>query len=101
MPRLVPIDRPDVPPLAITPRLRTQLIYFCRPAGSPGVPALAEGEFYFDPEDVAKTLDDGVVLLISPLDTDNATEVEISEEQEALLNWLQQQGVRHVRLADS
>jgi hypothetical protein len=43
-------------------------------------------------------MDEGVFFLVSPLDTANMTEVELSEEQEVLLHWLQAQRVQHVRL---
>ena len=43
---------------------------------------------------------EGVFLLVSPLDTDNMTEVELSEEQETLLNWLDRHKVEHVRAAE-
>ena len=36
--------------------------------------------------------------LVSPLDTANMTEVELSEEQEDFLNWLKSSDVRHVRV---
>lgn len=95
---LVPLDRPEVAPRPISPRLRTQLVYFCSAQGAPGVPAVGEHEFYFAEHDVAKWLDDGVMYLVSPLDTANMTEVELSEEQESFLQWLQSRKVHHVRL---
>jgi hypothetical protein len=98
--RLEPLDRPDVPPRAISPRLRSQLVYFASAPGSPGVPGLGEDELYFDAAEVARVLDDGVIRLVSPLDTANATEVELSDEQEDLLDWLKSHGVRHVRLVE-
>ncbi len=96
--RLVAIDRPEVAPLAISERLRSQLVYFA------GVPDPAEGpppgehEFVFTPTDVARWADEGVFYLVSPLDTDRMTEVELSEEQETLVQWLHRQGVRRARL---
>lgn len=96
---LKPIDRPEVSPREISPRLRGQLVYFASAAGAAGVPDLKEGEYYFDEGDVARWLDEGVFHLVSPLDTANMTEVELTEEQEALLGWLQANGVRHVRLS--
>lgn len=98
--KLVPVDRPEVAPLPISPRLRSQLVYFISAPGAPGVPPLAEGEFFFAAGDVARWLDDGVIYLVSPLDTANQTEVELSEEQEALLNWLKVNRVQHARLAE-
>src|SRR5436305_6696019 len=97
---LVPVDRPEVAPLPISARLRTQIVYFVTPAGSPGVPPLGEGEYWIAADEVARWLDDGVIALISPLDTANTTEVELTEEQEALLAWLQSNQVQHVRVVE-
>ncbi len=94
---LVPIDRPEVAPMAITPRLRNQLVYFMSPRDTPGIPTLGDDDFWFDGGEVAKWVDEGVFYLVSPLDTDNMTEVELSEEQEALLAWLHAHRVHHVR----
>jgi hypothetical protein len=76
------------------------LVYFMTPAGSPGVPDLAEDEFWIARDHVAKWLDEGVFYLVSPLDSANATEVELSEEQEALLGWLAKHGIQHVRVVE-
>lgn len=99
-PRLKPVDRPEVPALPISARLQGQLVYFMTPPGSPGVPELAEGEYWIARDEVARWLDEGVFFLVSPLDSANATEVEITEEQEALLAWLQKNDVQHVRLLE-
>jgi hypothetical protein len=99
-PRLVPLDRPDVPPLSISPRLRGQLVYFMTPPGTAGLPDLAENEFWFRSDEVAGWLDEGVIYLVSPLDSANATEVELSDEQEALFAWLQKHAIQHVRLEE-
>jgi hypothetical protein len=99
-PRLKPLDRNDLAPLPISDRLRGQLVYFMTPPGSPGLPPIEEHEFWFAREEVAKWLDEGVFYLVSPLDSANATEVELTEEQESLLTWLQKNGVQHVRATD-
>jgi hypothetical protein len=96
-PRLKPLDRLDLAPLPITDRLRGQLVYFMTPPGSPGLPPLEDDEFWFDRDEVAKWLDEGVFYLVSPLDSANATEVELTEEQESLLIWLRKHDVQHVR----
>src|SRR5438045_261177 len=44
---LVPLDRPEVKPLPISPRLRTQLVYFMSTPGTLGVPALGQDEYWF------------------------------------------------------
>lgn len=98
--KLVSLDRPEVPPFPLSTRLRSQLVYFMTLANSPGVPALGEDEYWFASGDVGKWLSDGVFYLVSPLDTENMTEVELSEEQEVFLGWLDKHGVQHVRVVE-
>ena len=95
---LIAVDHPEVAPRPISPRLRSQLNYFMTPADTPGLPALGEGEYWIAAVDVARWLDEGVIFLVSPLDTANMTEVELSEEQETLLRWLRNHDVQHVRV---
>ena len=99
-PILVPIDHTDVPPRAISRHLRSQLVYFMSAPGEAGVPALAENEYWFAAADVARWVDEGVFYLVSPLDSANMTEVELTEEQEALLQWLKDRGIQHVRVEE-
>ena len=99
-PRLLPVERPDVSPLTISERLRGQLVYFMTPPGSAGVPTLEESEYWMARDEVARWLDEGVFYLVSPLDSANATEVEITEEQEALFLWLNKHGIQHLRLVE-
>ena len=97
MPRLslAVIDRPEVLPLTISARLRSQLVYFAVPVNPP-----IEGELAFSEQEVEKWLDEGVIELISPLDTANMTEVELEEEQETMLLWLKQQKAWRVRIIE-
>lgn len=97
---LVSVDHSGISPLPISARLRSQLVYFMSSAGTEGVPALAENEFWFARDEVARWLDEGVFYLVSPLDSANMTEVEITEEQEAFLSWLNRNQVQHVRAVD-
>jgi hypothetical protein len=96
--KLIPLDRPDLPPFPISERLRGQLAYFVSGPEAPDRPELGEGEYWFDRDEVAGWLADGVIYLVSPLDSDNATEVELSEEQEEFLGWLSANKVRHARV---
>ena len=96
-PRIRPLDHPELPPLPISARLRSQLIYFAATA-APGAEALGDDEYRFPAEAVAESLESGVVALISPLDTANMTEIELSEEQETFLQWLADHHVEHVRV---
>ena len=95
-----PINRQGVSPRELTSRFRSQLVYFMSSNGEPGVPALGEGEFWFATDQVAQWLDDGVFYLVSPLDTANMTEVELTEEQEDFLQWLSTNQVQHVRIVE-
>ncbi|GAC1449701.1 MAG: hypothetical protein NVSMB9_33680 [Isosphaeraceae bacterium] len=96
---VTPVDVEGVAPREISPRLRSQLVYFQQAQGTPGVPPLREDELWFDPVEVARWIDDGVFFLVSPLDTANMTELELSEEQEDFLKWLQTHAVQRVRLS--
>ena len=98
--KLASVDHPEVTPLLISARLRSQLVYFMASVAAPGVPALGENEFWFAPDEVAKWLDEGVFYLVSPLDSANMTEVELTEEQEAMLFWLNRHQVQHVRAVE-
>src|SRR5262245_506100 len=98
--RLQPVDRPEVPPLPISAWLRSQLVYFMTAPGESGVPALGEDEYWIARENVERWLDEGVFSLVSPLDSANATEVELTDEQEVLLTWLHKNRIRHVRVVE-
>jgi hypothetical protein len=97
---LVALDRPDVRPLAISPRMRGQLVYFMAAPSAAGMPTLGENEYWFARDEVKKWVDEGVFYLVSPLDSANMTEVELTEEQEALLSWLDKNQIQHVRVRE-
>jgi hypothetical protein len=97
---LIAVDRPELAPYPLSLRLRGQLVYFMAPPGEPGVPALGDNEYWAAAADVARVLDEGVISLVSPLDTAHMTEVEISEEQEALLGWLHKNKIERVRVLE-
>ena len=96
--RVYAVDRPELAPLEMPSRFKHDIAYFMTPAGERGAPALAEGEYWIDPADVRRWLDEGVLRLVSPLDSENQAEVEIDEDQEAWLEWLAVHDVRRVRL---
>jgi hypothetical protein len=98
--KLIAVDHPEIPALAISTRLRSQLVYFMTPPDTPGIPALGEGEYWLAGIEVSKWLSEGVLMLVSPLDTENMTEVELSEEQEVLLGWLDKHQVQHIRVVE-
>jgi hypothetical protein len=92
------VDRPELPPLAMSARFKHDIAYFMTPSGERGAPTLAPGEYWIDSVDARRWLDEGVLMLVSPLDSEKAAEIEINEEQETWLEWLLAHDVRHVRL---
>jgi hypothetical protein len=103
--RVYAVDRSDLPPLEMPSRFRRDIHYFMAVPGekeAPGehdVPKLPPDEFWIRLEDARRWLDDGMLMLVSPLDSENQAEVEISEDQEKWLEWLLANQVQHVRLA--
>lgn len=100
MPLLViAVDRTDVPPCSMPERFRHDVTYFATPAGVQDAPGkLAEREYWIRSDDARRILDDGVITIVSPLDSASRTEIEITEDQERWLQWLQDHQVQHVRV---
>jgi hypothetical protein len=96
--QVVAVDRPDVSALEMPDRFRRDVAYFMTPAGEKGAPKLPAGEFWIDLQDARRWLDDGVLSLVPPLDSEHHTEVELTEDQEHWLEWLLEHGIQHVRL---
>ena len=99
--RLLPIDNPAAPPLDISARLRSQLVYFMTPSDEPQVPPLAPNDYWIDATQAAGWLADGVFELVSPLDEERPTSIELSEEQEVLFEWLTAHAIQHVRVTEA
>ena len=100
MPILVyAVEKPELTPFEMPARFKHDIMYFVTQAGEQGVPrTIAQGEWWVRREDAQRLYDEGVVRIVSPLDSANSVEVEITEEQEAWLNWMIQHAVEHVRL---
>ena len=93
------VEKPELPPFAMPARLRHDITYFVTQAGEPGVPeTVAEGEWWVRREDAQRLYDEGVIRIVSPLDSANSVEVEITEEQEAWLKWMIHHKIEHVLL---
>ena len=43
--------------------------------------------------------EEGTIRIVSPLDSQSTAELEITEEQEAWLRWMVENGIERVRLA--
>ncbi|MGE5194280.1 MAG: hypothetical protein ACM3U2_17450 [Deltaproteobacteria bacterium] len=93
------VDRPELEPLRMPDRFRHEITYFMTVSGEGGVPKLPAGEYWIKLADAKTALEEGIVRIVSPLDSASRAEIELSEEQEAWLEWMVKNGVEHVRLA--
>ena len=93
------VERPDLAPFRMPDRFRHEVTYFMTPAGQEGAPKLSAGEYWVRLADARTFLEEGVVRLVSPLDSASKAEIGLSEEQEAWLEWMVANGVEHIRLA--
>lgn len=87
-----------VPPFSMPARFRTDIAYFMTPAGELGVPSLGPDEYWIRLLDARQWLDELVVRVVSPLDAEAQAELELTEDQEAWLEWLVRHEIEHVRL---
>jgi hypothetical protein len=94
------VDNPTAPPLEISARLRSQLIYFMTPPDEPHVPPLQGNDYWIDAQHTARWLEEGAIEVVSPLDDAHQTVVELSEEQETFLEWLATHQIQHIRLQE-
>ena len=69
-------------------------------ATEPSQQRLPAGEYSIDLASAKIWLADGMVEVVSPLDSLNHTEFEITEEQEAWLAWIVKHEIQHVRVQD-
>jgi len=93
------VARPELAPFSMPDRFRHEITFFMTISGEGGIPKLPAGEYWISLADSKSTLDDGVVRIVSPLDSATKAEIEISEEQEAWLEWMVESSIEHVRLA--
>lgn len=94
---VVAVDRPELAPFPMPERFRTEVAYFMStPAAGETWPA---GEYRVAARDIRTWLDEGVFRLVSPLDSATQAEIELSEEQEAWLEWMSANQVERIRIA--
>jgi hypothetical protein len=96
--RVHAVDRPDAGPHEMPDRFRHEIAYFMTPSGTHDVPRLGPREYWIRLEDAQHWLDEGVVRIVSPLDSMTKAEIELTEEQEAWLEWLLAWRVERIRL---
>jgi hypothetical protein len=99
--QVIPIDKPEVAPFAMPARFAHDIAYFMTPAGEPDTPPLGPGEYWVRLSDAQGWLEDGVVEVISPLDSQRKAEIELTEEQEQWLEWMVANQIQHVKLVSA
>ncbi|HLJ10742.1 MAG TPA: hypothetical protein VKU82_06115 [Planctomycetaceae bacterium] len=93
------VGRSDLAPFRMPDRFRQEITYFTAVSGEAGVPKLPAGEYWVTLLDAKNFLDEGIVRIVSPLDSASKAEIAFSEEQENWLEWMVANGVEHVRLS--
>lgn len=96
--QVVAVNRPDVPPISMPARFRTDVSYFMTPRDEPDVPKLGADEYWIRLSEAKIWLDELVVSIVSPLSAEVKAEVELTEDQEAWLEWIVANDVQHIRL---
>ncbi|MDZ4780581.1 MAG: hypothetical protein SGJ19_10045 [Planctomycetia bacterium] len=96
---VIAVGRTDLAPHPMPDRFRHDVSYFMAIPGENGVPVFPAGEYWVPRADAARYLEEGVLVLVSPLDSYHRTEVELTAEQEDWLEWMVRHGVEHIRLA--
>ncbi len=97
--KIIAVDRPELAPLEMPTRFRTEIVFFMTPPGENGAPAdLASDEYWVDLAEARKWLEELVVYVVSPLDAENKAEIELTEDHERWLQWLVDHGVQRVRV---
>lgn len=93
------VDRPDLAPLKMPDRFRTEVVYFSTPAGDRGAPSdLGPHEYWIARVDAERWLEDLCFRIVSPLDAGSKAEIELSEEQEAFLEWITANSIARIRI---
>ena len=95
---VIAVDKPELPPLTMPVRFRHDIAYFMTPADASGVPPLAAGEYWIRLADAQNWLEEGVLHIVSPLDSQKKAEVPLSDEHETWLEWMVANQVQRVRL---
>lgn len=93
------LDQPNIKPLQLPDRFKTEVVYFMTPADKLGRPPFPPGEYWIDLKEAKTWLDDYVIEVVSPLAADVKAEMELTDYQEQWLEWLLENKVQHIRVA--
>ena len=98
--KVVAVGNENVAPLEMPDRFRMEIVYFMTLPGDKGAPVkMEDGEYWIDLDEAKKWLDEQVLYVVSPLDAENQAEIELTEYHDAFLQWVVENGARHVKLS--
>ena len=93
------VERPELPPFEMPSRFKHDVAYFMTPPGEQDAPAkLPSGEYWISRQDAQRWLDEGVLLVYSPLDSTKQAEICLTAEQEDWLEWIITNQINHIRI---
>ncbi|MBS0265785.1 MAG: hypothetical protein JSS02_27890 [Planctomycetes bacterium] len=92
------VDQPHTAPFRMPDRFLHEVTFFMSMTGADGIPKLPAREYWVRLSDSRRFLDDGCVRIVSALDSDQQAEMELTEEQEAWLEWMVRHNIEHIRL---
>jgi hypothetical protein len=90
------VDRPEVPALAMPDRFKTEVVYFMTPPDELGINQAPPNHYWINLTKAQQWLDDYYIEVVSPLAADAKAEMELTDYQEAWLEWLLQHKVEHI-----
>ena len=96
--RVSAVGKPELPPFMMSDRFRHEITYFMSIPGQAGPDVMPPGEYWISLAQSKVWLEEGVFSLVSPLDSENQTEIELSEEQEDWFQWMVVNEIEHVRI---
>lgn len=92
------VDRPEVLPLTMPDRFKTEVVYFMTPPDQLGIQHAPANHYWINLDDAKRWLDDYVIVVVSPLAADAKAEMELTDYQEEWLEWLLKHQVNHIRI---
>ena len=96
------VDQPALEPYEISQMLRGQLHYFTEGVNSRRWnDSENPDKFFFPLERTSELLEEGVFYVTSPLDDQHQAEIEITEEQENILEWIVSHKIENVRVSET
>lgn len=96
--QVLALDGQTTEPIQMPERFRLEVVYFMTPGDAPLAPKLGPNEYWIEPQNVQKWLEEGCFSVVSPLDAESVAEIELSEEHERWLEWLKKNQITRVRI---